>query len=39
MYTAPSPQGYQQQNTVLFGPTVNLPEPFDCPLDTSDGTA
>ncbi|MGW8849840.1 Uma2 family endonuclease [Streptomyces xiamenensis] len=35
VYTAPSPQGYQQQNTVLFGPTVTLPEPFDCPLDTS----
>lgn len=36
VYTAPSAQGYQQQNTVLFGPTVTLPAPFDCKLDTSD---
>ncbi|MFD7508263.1 Uma2 family endonuclease [Streptomyces sp. NPDC059853] len=35
VYTAPSAQGYQQQNTVLFGPTVALPAPFDCAIDTA----
>jgi hypothetical protein len=31
----PSAKGYESRCTRPFGETLTIPEPFDCPLDTS----
>lgn len=39
VFWTPSAKGYEEQRTTPFGKVLQIPAPFDCPLDTADFSA